>query len=180
MTATDLLNLPPIKINPITSKDSVRRFDCGEREVNTFFQRKAFKSAQQGRTKIFIATKEANQLAIGAYSLTVSREQSQKLATQDQKDIWSDGVPLIFIGYIGVHRSFQNMGLGRLLLIDALKRANSVSKDVPFYGVGLRSLNDRTTTFYKRMGFNIAPGEDNQPLMIIDIWSINSLFSPSQ
>ncbi|TIO99582.1 MAG: N-acetyltransferase, partial [Mesorhizobium sp.] len=70
----------------------------------------------------------------------------------------------------------QNCGLGKMLLVDSLRRAHLVSKHVAFYGVGLRSLNDRTTALYSKYGFAVAPDEDKFPLMILPIWSINDLF----
>ncbi len=72
-------------------------------------------------------------------------------------------------------RMQQRNGIGRILLMNALKRAFIVSRDLPFYGVALRSLNDRTTEFYKKMGF--AQRENTgHPLMILPIWTIRDLF----
>lgn len=68
-----------------------------------------------------------------------------------------------------------------MLLMDCLRRVHLVSEHVAFYGVGLRSLNERTTKLYEKFGFGIATGEETlrAPLMILPIWSLNELFDPS-
>jgi ribosomal protein S18 acetylase RimI-like enzyme len=83
----------------------------------------------------------------------------------------------MYLHYIAVSKTAQRMGLGTLMLLDALKRANFVSQHVAFFGVGLRSLNDDTTRLYERYGFGIAPDEDKHPLMILPIWTIRELFN---
>jgi ribosomal protein S18 acetylase RimI-like enzyme len=92
--------------------------------------------------------------------------------------MWGNGVPLIYLQYLAVQKSCQGQGVGTFLLIDALRRAHFISSHVAFYGVGLRSLNERSTALYKKYGFAIAPEEDAFPLMILPIWTINDLFSP--
>lgn len=70
--------------------------------------------------------------------------------------------------------------MGTALLMRSLETAYQVSQLVPVYGVALRSLNDRTTAFYKRIGFEIAPKEGIYPLMLMDIWSIKELIESAR
>jgi len=64
-----------------------------------------------------------------------------------------------------------------MMLVDCLRRAHWISHHVAFYGVALRSLNERTTELYQKFGFALAPGEGRLPLMILPVWSVNDLFS---
>ena len=65
------------------------------------------------------------------------------------------------------------------MLMNALQRAFFVSNHVPFYGVALRSLNDKTTKFYHKMGF-VQRESAQHPLMILPIWTIRDLFGKPQ
>lgn len=170
------MDLKQIRISRLTSKDSIRTFRCGESEIDRWASSKAAKWAEQNRTKVFIAHDEGGAAAHGFYSLSFSTEEGSKLTGTDRQ-IWDHGVPLVYLGYLAVQRSCQGCGLGTLLLIDCLRRAHLVSQHVAFYGVGLRSLNDRTTKLYQKYGFAIAPGEDRHPLMILPIWSLNDIFN---
>jgi len=145
-------------------------------EIDSWFSRKATKWTGQNRTKVFIATNAGNNNAMGFYSVSFSTEDSNKLSGGDERDIWRDGVPLLYIGYLGVHSKCQNCGIGKFLLIDALRRAHLISKHVAFYGVGLRSLNAQTTKLYSSFGFGVAQNEDSNPLMILPVWTLGDLF----
>lgn len=168
------LDLTQIRISPLKSKADVSRFNCGEREIDSWFE-KAHKHSEKNRARVFLARSAGDASVKGFYSLSFSTEAREKLAKPDRQ-AWPTGIPLVYVYYLAVQRSCQCAGLGTFLLLDALKRAHWVSKQVAFYGVGLRSLNDRTTKLYTKFGFAIAPDEGRIPLMILPIWSINDLF----
>jgi GNAT superfamily N-acetyltransferase len=170
------MDLSAVRISPLTSKDSLRRFTCGEQEIDSWACNKAAKWCGQNRTKVFTAHSEKQSAAWGFYSLSCATEDGNKLTSQQDRSIWTSTVPLVYLGYLAVSKPLQNNGLGKLLLIDALRRAHHVSTHVAFYGVGLRSLNDRTTKLYEKYGFGIARNEDHHPLMILPIWSLDDLF----
>lgn len=179
MNAGPKLELAETKISHIQSKDCVSNFSCGVREIDKWAKEKAWKYHDRGRAKVFVARIASKPAAIGFYSLSFSTENSSKLARADDRDAWKDGAPLMYIDYLAVQASLQKQKLGGLMLIDALRRAHSVSQHVAFYGVALRSLNERTTKLYDSFGFKIAPNENTHPLMILPIWSVNDLFTKS-
>lgn len=170
------MDLSQLRISQLSSRESVRRFNCGEREIDTWAANKAAKWTEQNRTKVFIGHNEGEQKALGLYSVSFSTEDQNKLTDQQAKDHYPNGFPILYIGYLAVHSPCQNNGLGTILLMDALRRAHWVSQHVAFYGVGLRSLNDRTTVLYKKFGFGVAPNEEKNPLMVLPIWILNDLF----
>ena len=95
----------------------------------------------------------ANAPVISFYSLSFSALGSSLLFAQ-HGDRYPDGyAPFIYIDWLAVALSHQRNGIGRIMLMNALQRAFFVSNHVPFYGVALRSLNEKTTKFYDRMGF---------------------------
>lgn len=172
------MDLNQLRISPLTSKDAVRKFSCGESDIDRWIQ-KADKWSEQNRSRLFCAHAAGNSKAMGFYSLSFSSEDQAKLAGKQERVLWSKGVPLVYLQYLAVQQSCQNCGIGTMLLIDALRRAHFIGKHVAFYGVGLRSLNERTTALYGKYGFAVAPDEDKFPLMILPIWSINDLFEKS-
>lgn len=176
MTAGQKLDLSQTNIEWIRSKDCLRRFNCGEREIDGWAKDKAWKFHDRGRARVFVARNDGGGTQ-GFYSLSFSTENSSKLDKAD-RDAWKDGAPLVYVDYLAVAAPVQNCGLGSVLLIDALKRAHRVSREVAFYGVALRSLNDRTTTLYMKYGFGLAPDEEEarHPLMILPIWTVEDLF----
>lgn len=179
MTAGHKQDLASLKIMPIQSKDCVKSFNCAEREIDRWAKDKAWKFNERGRARVFVARTDnlkTQRSALGFYSLSFSTENSAKLISADDRDAWKDGAPLVYVDYIAVQKFAQGQSIGSMMLIDALKRAYFVSQNVAFFGVALRSMNDRTTRLYQRFGFGIAPDEDSHPLMILPIWSVRDLF----
>ncbi|MBD3756041.1 MAG: GNAT family N-acetyltransferase [Gammaproteobacteria bacterium] len=176
MVATTNPATQKLIISHIRTNECVRGFSCGVREIDRWAREKAFKRHEKGRSRVFIARDNDAPPTLGFYALSFSLENSSKLHRADDRDAWPSGAPLIYIDYLAVQKVRQEAGLGTLLLMNALERAHRVSKDVAFYGVALRSLNERTTKLYKKYGFGMAPKEGANPLMILPIWSINDLF----
>jgi GNAT superfamily N-acetyltransferase len=169
------LELKKLHIGEIRSRECLRRFNCGVAEIDSWASDKAFRRHAQDRTRVFCARLGADAPVIGFYSLSLSPVGSGLLLGQ-HADRYPEGfAPFVYIDRLAVMRMQQRNGIGRILLMNALKRAFIVSRDLPFYGVALRSLNDRTTEFYKKMGF--AQRENTgHPLMILPIWTIRDLF----
>lgn len=168
------LDLTTVNISHIQSKGCVDKFRCGVPEIDKWVKDKAVKFHDRGRAKVFVA--KGPNSTLGFYSLSFSTENNSKLAKSEDRDAWKDGAPLMYIDYVAVQSHIQGNRLGEMMLINALSRANMVSAHVAFFGVALRSLNDRTTKLYYKFGFRVAPDEDRHPLMILPIWSVNDLF----
>lgn len=152
-------------------------FECGDRGIDHHARKTAFKLDETGRARVIAAYNDSAGMCCGYVSLSFARQTSPKLLEQRHRDMWSSSAPVVHIDFLGVHRPVQGNGIGTVLLIEALKSTHAVSQIVPVYGVSLNSLNDQTTDFYRKMGFKIAPDEKANPLMMLDIWSINDLFA---
>lgn len=169
------LDLHQIKITALPDNSKIQTFRCGEAEIDDWAKDCAQKFHSENRTKVFCAIDSQTKMLCGFYSLSFSNEDARKLSDK-YRDIYNTkGIPLVYIGYLAVTRSCQGQKLGSFLLVDALKRAALISQHIAFYGVALRSLNDRTTKLYEGFGFG-KKDDDHYPLMIIPIWTIHDLF----
>ena len=57
----------------------------------------------------------------------------------------------------------QSNGLGEMLLVDALTRAQRVYQQAGGIGLFVDAIDDEAASFYKRYGFTAAP---DQPLLL--------------
>lgn len=167
------MDLANLRVRPLVDKTCLDRFDCGDWDINTF-AKKAHKWVEKNRARIFSAHEGDARWGLGFYSLSVMVEDKQKLATAEAQ-VYDFGAPMVYVDAIGVRHAYQGQGMGRMLLIDALKRAHSVSENVAIYGVALRSLNQRTTAFYEKHGFGVIE-DGRHPLMVVPIWTLQDLF----
>jgi len=171
--AATSLDLTAVSIKPLTGRTALSRFDCGNHDINSFATNKAHKWAEQGRARVFCGHLGEAPMALGFYSLSFSTEEGNKLGGRGAQLYKDERVSIVYLNYLGVRRAYQRGKLGTFLLMDALTRAHRVSQDVAFYGVGLRSLNPKTTEFYKRFGFGVI--EEGEPMMLLPIWTLKDL-----
>lgn len=173
------LDLATLQISEIRSGECMRRFNSGVADIDSWASSKAFQRHQHFRSRVFCARLTATAPVVSFYSLSFSPIGSKLLPGRDQ-DRYPEGyAPFIYIDWLAVVRPHQRSGLGTIMLMDALKKAFLVSNHVPFYGVALRSLNEKTSLFYARKRF--VPREPAQhPLMILPIWTIRDLFGSLQ
>lgn len=127
--------------------------------------------------KVFCAHARDTDSVCGLYTLTVRIEETNKLLKDEAAHLSDKHFPAIYIGTLAVARHYQSNGLGRILLINSLRRAHFVAQNVAVFGVALRSLNDRTTKFYEKFGFGLRD-QTPTPLMVLPVWSLNDLFTP--
>jgi GNAT superfamily N-acetyltransferase len=67
-------------------------------------------------------------------------------------------VPGIRLGRLAVDRSVQGQGLGELLLMDAIKRAQLVLEHVGVNALFVDAKDTRAAAFYRKYGFRPLPG----------------------
>ena len=73
-------------------------------------------------------------------------------------------IPGIRLGRLAVDMRYQGKGLGELLLVDALTRAQRIHQEAGVVGLFVDAIDERAAGFYRHFGFLSAP--DN-PLMLV-------------
>lgn len=75
-------------------------------------------------------------------------------------------VPAALLGRLAVAQSYQGIGLGGVLLADALKR--SAHADLGVFAMIVDALDDAAQRFYEHYGFERLPGEKRRLILAID------------
>jgi GNAT superfamily N-acetyltransferase len=172
--ATPSLDLTTVRISALGNQFDISRFNCGVHEIDSWIGKKCRKACEENRLKAFCAHFENGSTALGIYTLSLMFDSVDKIEATDRR-LYKSQFPAVYLGQLAVLRGYQNQGLGTILLLNALQRAYTISKNVSFYGVALRSLNDRTTVLYEKYGFTKREDVTN-PLMILPVWSLQDLF----
>ncbi len=97
---------------------------------------------------------------VGYYTLVASQV-SQRDATGEVQRGTSKHfpIPVCLIARLAVDRSEQAAGLGRSLLLDALRRIERASRSVAMRAVLVHTLDEEAAAFYARFGFKPASAE---------------------
>ena len=69
------------------------------------------------------------------------------------------------LGRLAVDLQYQSKGLGELLLVDALTRAQRIYAEAGGIGLFVDAIDERAANYYRRCGFNASP--DNPRLLFL-------------
>lgn len=136
-------------VEPLSPIHDRAAFDCGEPTLDDFLKRFARQNDEKGLSRTYVATLPGEPKIYGYYSISSGAIQ---FSTMPEK-LPRYPIPVIHLGRLAVDVSTKGQGLGKILLLDALKRAANVSKQLGIYAVEVYALNDAAREFYLKYGF---------------------------
>ncbi len=132
-------------------------FDCGVETLDDWLRRRALANHASGASRVYVATDESRRVA-GYYALSAASI-ALTAATPRLRRNMPDPIPMALIGRLAVDRRWRGRGVGAGLLQDALGRIAAAAQVLGVRGVFVHALSDEAATFYRRYGFEPAPGE---------------------
>ena len=145
--------------NPVRHERS--GFSSGVSRIDNFLKRTARKHQDGDFTRVWVACLRGERQVLGYYAINAHGIEAGELPGDLRKGAPRHGtVPGAYLSMVGVDTSFQRRGLGRALLVDALRRIEAASRTVGIKAVVLDVIDDggtdaflRRLRFYERMGF---------------------------
>ena len=143
------------EFHPIDKKFDKASFDCGSLELNAFLQTRARQNQLQGFNRTFVAIVENDEAKkiVGFYSLSMGEINLSSLPEDLIKKLPKHPVPVARMGRLAVDLSFQGQGLGKFLLVDAMKRVQSASGAIGVYALLVDAKDEAAKAFYLKYGF---------------------------
>ena len=149
-------------------------FSCGIEALDNYLRKQAGQDVKKRVAVAFVLTPDGKTVA-GYYTLSQYSVEldaiPDALAAKLRKYPF---VPATLIGRLAVSNECRGQGLGELLLMDALNRCLSGSKQVASPAVIVDAKDDRAGAFYKKYGFIELPMIPKQ--LFLPMASIEKLF----
>ncbi len=149
-------------------------FSCGIDRLDNFLKLTAKKQQTGDFTRVFVATAPDGAAVLGYYAVNAHSLLGDALPEAITRRAPPHGVPAAYLSMIAVSAAHQGRGLGRILLVDALKRLAAVSDDLGLKAVVLDVLEDggadafeRRLAFYERMGFRSFPSRRGRMFLLL-------------
>ncbi len=143
-----------VELNRSHNRDN---FDCGVEELNHFLKNLARQNLNKGLSRTFVAIyDEIPEEILGFYTLSLFELRAEKLPQNFAKKYKGD-IPAIKLGKLATAKSKQKQGLGKSMLINAIKRVVSSSEHVGVIGFFVEAKNEDAKTYYQRFGFISLP-----------------------
>ena len=154
-----------MQLHPLTGSHDRQAFDCGRQELNGWLRRVARQHQDKGLSKTFVATREEAPTRICAYyALTIAELENQHLPEASRRKL-PRRIPGVRLGRLAVDLQYQSKGLGELLLVDALTRAQRIYAEAGGIGLFVDAIDEPAANYYRRFGFNASP--DNPLLLFL-------------
>ena len=154
-----------MQVLPLTGSHDRQEFDCGHQAMNDWLRQVARQHQDKGLSKTFVATLEAAPSRIcGYYALTLAELENRHLPEMWRQKL-PRRIPGVRLGRLAVDRQYQGKGLGALLLVDALTRAQRIYTEAGGIGLFVDALDAQAADYYQRFGFEASP--DNPLLLFL-------------
>ncbi len=156
-----------MKVIPLTGSHDRQAFDCGRQELNDWLRQVARQHQDKGLSKTFVAIRDEEPARIcGYYALTLAELENRHLPEVRRKKM-PRRIPGVRLGRLAVDRQYQCNGLGELLLVDALVRAQRIHTEADGMGLFIDAIDEDAARYYRRFGFEACP--DNPLLLFMPV-----------
>jgi len=160
MTIMLLLVNPKRKMIELLNKKHNRKdFDCGKELLNNYLKNQAGQDVKRKLSACFVlAEKETNNIT-GHYTLSNSSIPLSSFPEYIQKKLPKSyvSIPAFLLGRLAIDTRFQGKGIGKILLIDALKRSYEISKEIGSFAIVVDPIDEEAEKFYRKYDFIKLP-----------------------
>lgn len=152
-----------MQLQALTGNHDRLGFDCGRPELNDWLRRTARQHRDKGLSKTYVAIREDIPDRIcGYYALSLTELDNTDLPGHGGRR-FPRRIPGVRLGRLAVDVEFQNRGLGQLMLVDAMTRAQRIHEEAGGIGLFVDAKDDRAAGWYRHFGFSNLP---DKPLVL--------------
>lgn len=159
----------------LNSNHRKKEFSCGKEILDNYLQNQANQDIKRKLSACFVLNDEESNLLKGYYTLSNNSIPQSMIPTEFQKKLPKsyDSIPTTLLGRLAIDNRFQAKGIGKLLLLDALKRSYEISKSIGSFAVIVDPLDEDAVQFYDKYGFINLPDSGK---MFLPMNTIKTLF----
>ena len=159
----------------LSSKHRKSEFSCGNELLDDYLHKQANQDIKRKLSACFVLNDKQTNLIKGYYTLSNNSIHQESTPIQIQKKLPRSykSIPTTLLGRLAVDSRFQGQGVGKLLLIDALKRSYEISKTIGSFAVVVDPIDKGAENFYAKYGFIKLPDSGK---MFLPMRTINQLF----
>ena len=159
----------------LNSQHRKNKFSCGKQILDTYLHRQANQDIKRKLSACFVIIDQESNLIKGYYTLSNNSIPQKFIPKKFQKRLPKtySFIPTTLLGRLAIDIHFQGKGIGKLLLIDALKRSFEISKSIGSFAVIVDPLDKEAEMFYDKYGFIELPDSGK---MFLPMKTIKELF----
>ncbi|WP_028522531.1 GNAT family N-acetyltransferase [Runella limosa] len=163
-------------IELLDTKHNREGFDCGKELLNNYLKTQAGQDIKRKLSACFVlSNRETNDIQ-GYYTLSNNSIPLSSFPEQIRKKLPKayTSIPTTLLGRLAIDSKYQGKGIGKILLIDALKRSYQISQEIGSFAVIVDPIDEEAENFYTKYDFIKLP--DSQK-MFIAVKTLEQLFT---
>ena len=160
---------------PLNSSYYREDFHCGRTVLDNYLKKQASQDMKRRLSVCFILPDADNRVK-GYYTLSNAGISREIIPTEISKKLPESyiSLPVTLLGRLAVDTKYKGTGLGKMLLLDALKRSFDVStENIGSFAVIVDPLDSEAVSFYEKYGFITLPDSER---MFLPMKTVAALF----
>ena len=142
-------------IEPLSSTHDRPGFTCDVESLDNYLRKQAKQDIKRRISRVFVATTpEYPATIVGYYTLSTLSIELSQLPEALARKLPRHPVPAALIGRLAVAQHAQGQGVGKMLLMDAIKRTLRVSDEIAIYAIVVDAIDVHAKSFYQQYGFS--------------------------
>ncbi|WP_445732679.1 GNAT family N-acetyltransferase [Mariniflexile sp.] len=152
-----------------------KEFSCGKEMLDNYLHKQANQDIKRKLSACFVLNDKETDLLKGYYTFANNSLAQELIPEGFQKKLPNSykSIPTTLLGPLAVNNRFQKQGVGKLLLVDALKRSYKISKSIASFAVVVDPIDEDAERFYAKYGFIKLPDSGK---MFLPMNTIKTLF----
>lgn len=165
-----------MKIEILDKKHKREEFDCGNDQLNNYLKHQAGQDMKRKLSACFVLNESSSNQILGYYTLSNNSISLNSFTEEIQKKLPKSykSIPTTLLGRLAIDKKQHGRGLGKILLVDALKRSHELSKEIGSFAVVVDPIDYDAEMFYKKYDFIKLPDSGK---MMIAIKTLDQLFN---
>ncbi|MBK7128327.1 MAG: GNAT family N-acetyltransferase [Crocinitomicaceae bacterium] len=162
-------------IELLSKKHNKNEFDCEQELLNNYLKFQAGQDIKRKLSACFVLADKKTWCIQGYYTLSNNSVPLNSFpeAIMSKFPPSYKFIPTTLLGRLAIDKNFKGKGLGKILLIDALKRSYALSKEIGSFAVVVDPIDKQAELFYKKYDFIKLPDSEK---MFIAIKTLQYLF----
>jgi len=162
-------------IELLDKKHNRADFDCGKEFLNNYLKNQAGQDQKRKLAVCFVLSELETNSVQGYYTLSNSSIPLSHFPENIQKKLPKSylSISTTLLGKLAIDKKQQGKGIGKILLIDALKRSYEISQEIGSFAVVVDPIDKEAEVFYEKYDFIKLPDSEK---MIIATKTLKELF----
>ena len=142
----------------LTVQHETEDFHSGEEALDTWLRKRALANMEASASRTYVICPSGSHKVIGYYAICMGQIFSQEAVGSMRRNMPRQ-IPAVILGRLAIDKKWQDQGLGKALLQDAVQRSARAAKEVSARLLIAHAISPEAEVFYLHYGFTRLPTE---------------------